>query len=285
MSDRKKRKWGILLGIVVLVLVWLIWSNHRIQVTTYDSSSVRLPQEFDGYTIVQVSDLHNAEFGEKQSRLLEKIESQKPDLIAVTGDLIDSSHTDVEVAMEFIQGAVQIAPVYYVTGNHEVWTKEYFDLKSQMEQAGVTILQDEAVPLNRDGAEIVLIGLGDPVTYEQENPQNGYGGTVLQDKLTELLKEYPKDYSIVLSHRPEFYQNYVSSGANLVLTGHAHGGQVRIPGVGGLVAPGQGFFPEYTDGSQTEKETTMIVSRGLGNSIIPVRINNSPELVVVKLHR
>ena len=137
MSDRKKRKWGILLGIVVLVLVWLIWSNHRIQVTTYDSSSVSLPQEFDGYTIVQVSDLHNAEFGEKQSRLLEKIESQKPDLIAVTGDLIDSSHTDVEVAMEFIQGAVQIAPVYYVTGNHEVWTKEYFDLKSQIGRAHV----------------------------------------------------------------------------------------------------------------------------------------------------
>ncbi len=266
----------IWLVILVMVLVWILYGNFSLQTTVYD---VKVPQEYsglDGYTIVQISDLHNARFGKEQSRLIKAVAGQEPDLIVVTGDLVDSSHTNVDVAMDFMEQAVEIAPVYYVTGNHEGWLgSTYNDLKAQLLQAGVIVLENEAFTVETEGEVLSVAGINDP-------DMQGNNIVLAKKALQALIPEL-EGYTILLSHRPELYSTYVESGVDLVFTGHYHGGQFRIPFVGGVIAPGAGLFPEYAEGTFTEDNTTMVVSRGLGNSVIPVRINNRPEVVVVHL--
>ena len=274
----KKNKKKYIIGVIVLALlsVWLLYGNLSIQTTVYD---VKVPQEYsglEGYTIVQISDLHNARFGREQSRLIRAVTEQSPDIIVVTGDLVDSSHTNVEVAMDFINQAVEIAPVYYVTGNHEGWLEgTYADLKAQLLQAGVVVLENEAFTVEAEGEVLSIAGVNDP-------DMRG-NNVVLTKQAIQALMSEPEGYTILLSHRPEMFDTYVESGADLVFAGHYHGGQFRIPFIGGVVAPGAGLFPEYAEGTFTEGNTTMVVSRGLGNSVIPVRINNRPEVVVVRL--
>lgn len=273
---KRRIKKLIWLAIFALVLVWLLYGNLSLQTTVYD---VKVPQEYsglEGYTIVQISDLHNARFGREQSRLIQAVTEQSPDMIVVTGDLVDSSHTNVEVAMDFINQAVEIAPVYYVTGNHEGWLEgTYADLKAQLLQAGVVVLENEAFTVEIEGEVLSIAGTNDP-----DMPGNNI---VLAKQAIHSLMSELEGYAILLSHRPELFDTYVESDADLVFSGHYHGGQFRIPFIGGVVAPGAGLFPEYAEGTFTEGNTTMVVSRGLGNSVIPVRINNRPEVVVVRL--
>lgn len=277
---KKKTKKRFAIGAVLLgVAAWLIWSNQQIQVTQYTVESPNLPHAFDGYTIVQVSDLHNASFGKGQKDLLEKIIAERPNIIAITGDLIDSNHTDVNKAMELVEGAVKVAPVYFVSGNHEAWSKKYPELWKKMLHSGVNVLTQGGVPQRRAGETIMVYGLDDPCMGGAQDFE-GDEEAKIASSMARYTKEY---YTILLSHRPEYFKNYVVQNMDLVLCGHAHGGQVRIPLLGGIYAPGQGFLPKYTEGTFTEKNTTMVVSRGLGNSVIPVRVNNSPELVVVHL--
>ena len=282
---RKKRRvvLTVLLAILAAFSIWVYWGNTSIQTTKISINSEKIPTSFNGFRIVQVSDLHNAEFGENQSKLLQTVKNISPDMIAVTGDLIDSSHTDVEKAMDFINGAVKIAPVYYVTGNHEAWTDKYAKLKEQMTKSGVIILSDQGITIKRDGSLIRLLGLNDP-DFTIKHDMFGEDAAMINTKLKDMQKQSENgEYTILLSHRPELFDVYVDNSIDLVLSGHAHGGQIRLPFLGGLVAPNQGFFPKYTAGVYEKKQTKMVVSRGLGNSIAPVRINNCPELVVITL--
>lgn len=272
-----KRVGLVLLFACLLLAGILLWGNTSIQTSFYE---VSLPAEkagLNGYTIVQVSDLHNAGFGKDQKRLLNAIKKQSPDMIAVTGDIIDSSRTNIDVAMEFIKGAVEIAPVYYVTGNHEGWVSSnvYQKLTAEMEAAGVILLDNSFCTLYYEDTYFTLMGLMD-----SDMPGNNYA---LAKTCLKTIMEQTDDYTILLSHRPEYFDLYTQYGVNLTLSGHAHGGQFRLPFIGGLYAPNQGLFPQYTEGTFTEGNTTMVVSRGLGNSVIPLRINNRPELVVVTL--
>ena len=203
-----------------------------------------------------------------------------PDMIAITGDLIDSRNTDIEVALQFVREAVKIAPCYYVTGNHEARVNEYGELKAGMEDAGVTVLEDVRTEISMEGATITLIGVNDP-SY-QTDYLFGDSETVMNTKLEDLHAEND-GFTIVLSHRPELFDTYVDQNVDLVLSGHAHGGQFRLPFIGGLVAPNQGLFPEYDAGIYTEGNTNMLVSRGVGNSILPFRINNRPEVILIEL--
>ncbi len=274
-SRRKKMRW-IGLVCVLLLGVWLLYGNISIQTTVYEIQLAEEYADLDDFTIVQVSDLHNARFGKEQSRLLAIVREKEPDLIAVTGDLVDSSHTDIDVAMEFIEQAVEIAPVYYVTGNHEGWLGgTYSELEARLESVDVFVLNDTMYSGQYEGLALNIAGLKDP-----DMPDNNI---VLTKQTVPVLLEDAEGYTILLSHRPELFDTYVDSNANLVLAGHYHGGQFRIPFIGGVIAPGAGLFPDYTEGTFTEGNTTMVVSRGLGNSVIPVRINNRPEVVVVKL--
>ena len=264
--------------LLFIVIAWLVWSNKTVKTTDIIVSSNNLPTEFNNYKIAHISDFHNAEFGEKNSKIIDILKNQNPDIIAVTGDLVDSNHTNIDIAVSFMKQAVKIAPCFYVTGNHEAWTEQYDELESKLIECGVNILHDTYFYLEKNGTKIKLVGIDDPSFTK------GYELTeesIIETKLKEF--ELEDSYTILLSHRPEYFKTYVNSNIDLVLTGHAHGGQFRLPFIGGLVAPNQGLFPKYDSGLFTENNTNMVVSRGIGNSIIPVRINNRPEVIIIKL--
>ena len=279
-----KKKKFIFSAVVAIVLVALVigiaWGNTALELNTYTISSSKLPQSFDGYRIAHVSDLHNTEMGKDNEKLVAMLRDAAPDMIAITGDLVDSRNTDIEVALQFVREAVKIAPCYYVTGNHEARISEYDELKEAMEAAGVTVLKDAQTEISLTGEFITLIGVNDP-SY-QTDYLFGDAKTVMNTKLEELHTEQDR-FTILLSHRPELFDTYADHSIDLVLSGHAHGGQFRLPFIGGLVAPNQGLFPEYDAGIYTEGNTNMLVSRGIGNSILPFRINNRPEVILIEL--
>ncbi|TQR17318.1 metallophosphoesterase [Psychrobacillus vulpis] len=262
------KKW---LVVLIIIGAMLYIGNKWIKTTEITIESEKFPKNFDGLKIVQISDLHDATFGENQKKLVNKVKDAKPDIIFITGDLIDSNRYDLENSLDMVKQIVSVAPIYYVTGNHEIATNEVDHIKTALSELGVTVLSNEEQVIEKDGERIHIIGIEDPLN-----------GVSVSDALINFDKT--DDFTLVLSHRPETFQDYVVSGLDVVFSGHAHGGQFRIPGLGGLVAPGQGWLPKYTAGVYEEKETKMIVSRGLGNSVIPVRIFNTPEIIVVTLH-
>ena len=270
----------ILASILLTLIIWTAWGNTALELNTYTITSEKLPEAFNGYRIAHISDLHNAEMGKDNEKLLSMLREAEPDIIAITGDLIDSRDTNIEIALHFAKEAVKIAPCYYVTGNHEARVSEYNDLKEGLNELGVIVLEDEKVEIEQYGEKIVLLGVDDPSF--QTDYLDGDSVTVMRGKLQELKNE-EYAYTVLLSHRPELFETYVESGVDLVLSGHAHGGQFRLPFVGGLVAPNQGLFPKYETGLYTSNNTNMLVSRGIGNSIIPFRFNNRPEVILIEL--
>ena len=267
-------------SVLLALIIWTVWGNTALMVSTVAISSSRIPPAFSGFRIAQVSDLHNAELGKDNSTLLRMLSESGPDIIVITGDLVDSAHTDIDTALSFAKEAVQIAPVYYVTGNHEARLTEYGRLRTGLETAGVTVLEDKTVWLERDGGKIMLIGLSDP-DFTVKGDMFGEAPSMAGTKL-ESLAGSEGSYTILLSHRPELFETYADCGIGLVLSGHAHGGQF-LPLIGGLIAPNQGLFPKFDAGLYTDGSTNMVVSRGIGNSIIPFRFNNRPEIVLVEL--
>lgn len=262
--------------LLILLVIWTIWGNKAIETNHYTIISEKLGSDFDSYRIAQVSDLHNNKLGKDNEKLISTLKNTQPDIIAVTGDLIDSRNTNVEIAVDFMKKAVEIAPCYYINGNHEARVpNEYTTLKESLSDLGVIILENECIKLNHNEDTINLIGINDPDFYAIE------ASTIVDNNISELNRS--DNYTVLLSHRPELFEVYVENKIDLSLTGHAHGGQFRLPFVGGLFAPHQGVFPKYDSGLFTQSETNMIVSRGIGNSIFPFRFNNRPEIVVVEL--
>ncbi len=280
----KNKKRIIVLTVLTIILltlvVWIVWGNRALKLNTYTIKSEKLPENFSGYHIAHISDLHNAEMGKDNEKLLSMLREAEPDIIAITGDLIDSRNTNIEIALHFAEEAVKIAPCYYITGNHEARVSEYNTMKSNLSELGVTVLSDERIELEKNGQTISVLGVDDPSF--QTDYLFGDTETVMRTKL-QSLKSSDDIYTILLAHRPELFNTYTKNGIDLILSGHAHGGQFRLPLIGGLVAPNQGFFPEYDAGLYTSGNTNMIVSRGIGNSIIPFRFNNRPEVVLIKL--
>lgn len=270
-SNRKKYiKSAIVLLIVIALLLFCSYQNRHLETTYYTYKAEQLGADLEGYRIVQISDLHNVKFGKNNQKLVDRIRECEPDMIVLTGDLVDSNHTNVDRAVQFVDEIVKICPVYYVTGNHEYWldTSEYENLMDGVASAGVIILDDQVVEISRGDAKFRLVGLDDKT---------------LADGTLEALLSDEKELTVVLAHEPQYLARYAGTGVDLVLSGHAHGGQFRLPFVGGIVAPDQGFLPEYTAGEYYMNGTEMIVSRGLGNSVIPVRLFNYPEIVCVDL--
>ena len=279
-----KRKSKTILTLIslffIILIAWTLLGNTALEVNEYEIVSDRIPKEFDGFRIAQVSDLHNTEFGEGNSKLIGLLSQTEPDIIVLTGDLIDSRQTDIEIALSFARDAMKIVPVYFVSGNHEARVSEYEDLKMGLAEAGVIVLENQKVEITRDGEAITLMGIDDPSF--QESYLFGDAESVAKQAI-EMLQSESDGYTVLLSHRPELFELYVKTGMDLVFSGHAHGGQFRLPFLGGLVAPNQGFFPEYDAGLFSEGITNMLVSRGVGNSIIPIRFNNRPEIILAEL--
>lgn len=279
----RKDKAFITIAIIEIVFIflaalgiWIAWENSNIQTTYIEVKDDFIPAEFDGFKIAHISDLHNKDWKGELEKL---VESENPDIIVITGDVVDSSDRYYSKSVEFAENAVKIAPVYFVNGNHEAYMNDYGTLEKALIKAGVNIINDKSVFIEKNGAKINLAGIADP-SFKEDSDAWYAMDYIISEKIKSLVKE--DCYNIVLSHRPEYFDVYAETEANLILCGHAHGGQVRIPFVGGVIAPGQGFFPEYTEGIHTKNNTSMIVSRGLGDSVLP-RVNNMPELVIITL--
>lgn len=271
----------VVAGVLLMLLVaWIARENAALEVNTICISSDDIPKDFNGFRIAHISDLHNAEIGEDNADLLKMLCDSDPDIIAITGDLIDSRNTNLKIALDFVRLAVEIAPCYYVTGNHEARIAEYDTFRAELIGMGVTILENKRVFLERADSKITLIGLNDP-SFSTDY-LFGESESVMDAQLKDLMGT-DTSYCILLSHRPELFDSYIAHGVDLTLSGHAHGGQFRIPYIGGMFAPNQGLFPAYDSGRYTKESSTLIVSRGIGNSIIPFRINNPPEIILIEL--
>lgn len=281
---KTKRKYTLVFSIsaiLIALIVWIIVSNASPMIQEFTIASSALPENFSGYKIAQVSDLHNAEFEAENRKLLALLAGSKADIIVITGDLIDSRRTNLSISLEFVKKATKLAPVYFVTGNHEARIAGYKELEAGLLECGVTVLRNETVRLEVDEQAIQLMGIDDP-SFTKTDGRGSMQATIVNNALRQQFASV-EGYTILLSHRPELFDVYVSNGVNLIFSGHAHGGQFRIPFVGGLLAPNQGLFPRYDSGLYTKNGTNMLVSRGLGNSLFAFRVNNRPELVVATL--
>lgn len=275
MEESKKKpfhqkKIAIALLIAAVLCVFCYYENNHLVVSQWIYESDKIESDLDGFRIVHISDLHNKSFGKDNVRLIRKIEELEPDIIVITGDIVDSYRTNIAVATNFVKEASKICSVYYVTGNHELRLDgaSYGRLLNGITRAGGVVVNNELINIEKGDASFALVGIDDAVLQ---------GNT-----LSELLKDNDK-LSVVLAHEPDYFGRYVASGADLIMSGHAHGGQFRIPGLGGLVAPGQGFLPKLTEGIHWDGESAIVISRGLGNSIIPIRLFNDPEIVCIML--
>lgn len=277
-SKRKVVVLGVVLALFLALVVWVVWGNTALEINEYTIKSEKIGDGFDGFRIAHLSDLHNTEIGKENGKLLEKLTESNPDIIVITGDLIDSRRTNISVALNFTKKAVEIAPCYFVSGNHESRISEYAYLESELKKQGVTVLDNKTAEIEKAGEKITLIGVRDP-SFDFKGDFCDVDN-FLKSSIEPLQT---KTFTVVLSHRPELFDIYVNSGADLILSGHLHGGQVRLPFVGGLLSPDPSLFPEYDAGLFTENDTNMIVSRGIGNSAIPIRFNNRPEIIVVTL--
>ncbi len=265
------KKWMLILGSLLLAIVLRgFWENTALETNEYIVENDRIPSAFDGLRIAQVSDLHNGHMGPDNEQVIAALKAAEPDVILITGDLVDSRYRNIDKALDFAREAVKLGPVYYVTGNHEA-RGGYEELKSGLQDAGVTLLENGKAALEREGEEVLLVGLQDPA----------FQGPPTEETLKSLT-EGTTSFRILLCHRPEMFRT-AATYVDLMFSGHVHGGQIRIPGLGGLIGPGQGVLPEYDSGMYFLEESTMVVSRGIGNSLFPLRLGNKPEIVVTIL--
>ncbi|SHJ81138.1 hypothetical protein SAMN05444401_3943 [Clostridium amylolyticum] len=327
----------IALIIIAAIAVFLYLENNWIKINRIKHSPKNLPREFMGMRIVHLSDMHSKSFGQGNNNLLKRVKELNPDIIVFTGDLIDSRRYEEEVSSSTMASLVNIAPVYYVIGNHEARRDEYDNsLQQKLINSGVKVLRNHAHIIEKKGQSFYILGVDDPYKDNRSYSKKGKDSEVLKrninealEKITEerakdtlsqgiLLKKgkglsqemnsiqwkglshesIPKNrqglskeasssknhFTLLLSHRPEQIETYAQCGIDLVFSGHAHGGQMRIPFTGqGGFAPNQGKFPKYTSGIHMLGDTALVISRGLGNSSFPFRVFNRPEIVLVEL--
>lgn len=279
---------GATLMASLLAFSYAIYRNTHPTRTDLTIELVDLPAAFEGYRIVHLSDIHNARFvsDEKPGSVLDITREADPDIIAITGDLVDRRSPDIGIAIDLADSLTDIAPVLFVTGNHErvrVGDAErplFDELGPRLAATGTKIIDGRLHLVERGDERIVFAGAPDP--YDDESFMDDL-------RAVAATAHVQADTRILLSHRPEHFELYASMGYDVSLTGHAHGGQVNLPAVGPILAPNQGFLPEHAEGVHSTEGLTkthhMVVSRGIGNSILPLRINNDPEVIVITLRR
>ena len=278
---RKRRLPGFLLflALAVLAALFLRWDNTALQTTYFDPVFADLPEGFDGCRIAVLSDLHGAEFGENNQELFTAVAQESPDYIVYLGDLEDHYRGPAAGYAETVAaGLTAIAPTYYVTGNHEWGIGDVPALKETLAAHGVSVLSNQFVPLERNGDIIVLAGIDDPNGYaDQKTPE---------EVAAEVYAAYGDPFWVLLAHRNDrFESQYSLLGADLVLSGHGHGGIIRLPFTDGLLSTNRTFFPSYTSGLYKENGSCLFVTRGLGNSGPTFRLFNRPEVAVLTLHK
>ena len=261
---------------------FLYFDNNALRSVTYECSFENLPEAFDGYRIVHLSDLHGKIFGDRQKRLIRRIISLKPDIVVSTGDMVSVNGKGLNSAALIASSLTENGiPMLYISGNHEAWLNGYGAVKEVLTSRGCTVLDNRIYIAERGNDRITFIGIGDQRLFRTKYTDGTEGFSL---KLKQLC-DYSEGFRILLSHRPHFAEFYSSLGVDLVFCGHAHGGQIRLPFVGGLYAPEQGFLPKYDSGKHEIGGMTEIISRGLGNSSFPIRFLNRPEVSVTVLKK
>lgn len=253
--------------------------DARLEVTHYDISSNEIPKSFDGYKIIHLSDAHS----DTVPGLINVIEKEKPDLIVCTGDMTDDDKRSFKPTLHLVKKLLGVAPVFMVTGNHDVARPDFSELEESLNNLGARFLHNERVILKRGSEVISLSGIGDPAVLT---------GKLITEKISRAKEELGSfdGYDILLFHRANLFELLSGSGFNLILSGHMHGGQIRLPKVGGMVSPKTSILsdnmlrPKYFAGAYTYSDMTMLVSRGLGNPMLLPRLFNRPELISVTLH-
>lgn len=279
-KGKKHRGRGCLTALIILALIaaaaaFLIKdSREDLEISRYEVASQKLPESFDGFKIVQLSDLHGAEFGEDGMELVDKVGSLEPDMIALTGDFV-TDEGDLAAVEKLAARLVKLCPVYFISGNHEFGSGLAVKVRNILERAGVKYLSNEYLTINRGDDEILLGGVEDPLAYAD---------MLSPDELAQKMNDAAPDaFKILLGHRNYWMTEYPELPVDLIFCGHAHGGLIRIPGVGGLIGTDRRLFPDFDAGQFNNGRYTLIVSRGLGNSVPIPRVFNRPEIVCVEL--
>lgn len=279
-KGKKHRGRGCLTALIILALIaaaaaFLIKdSRDDLEISRYEVKSQKLPESFDGFKIVQLSDLHGAEFGEDGMGLVEKVKELEPDIIALTGDFV-TDEGDLAAVEKLAARLVKLCPVYFISGNHEFGSGLAVKVRNILERAGVKYLSNEYLTISRGEDEILLGGVEDPLAYAD---------MLSPDELAQKMNDAAPDaFKILLGHRNYWMTEYPELPVDLIFCGHAHGGLIRIPGVGGLIGTDRRLFPDFDAGEYNNGRYTLIVSRGLGNSVSIPRIFNRPEIVCVEL--
>jgi predicted MPP superfamily phosphohydrolase len=278
-QGRKKRRhrWPLIAGLLVLLLfVLLLDSRYRLVTSRYELSFASLPQGFDGFRIVSLSDLHGAEFGEENRRLVEKVLALEPDVVFLTGDFVDRNTEKLDSITALCKQLTEKVPVYFVSGNHDWGSGRIQEIEAVLETSGVTYLRNSYTLLTHDDDQIVLAGVEDPNSWAEM--------TQPDELVAEIRAEMPDAFVILLGHRNYWPELYPDLAVDLIFAGHAHGGIMRLPGIGGLLGTDHKFFPKNVDGVVYSGNYAMVVSRGLGNSVAIPRFLNNPELILVTLH-
>lgn len=279
-KGKKHRGRGCLTALIILALIaaaaaFLIKdSRDDLEISRYEVASQKLPESFDGFKIVQLSDLHGAEFGEDGMGLVEKVKELEPDIIALTGDFV-TDEGDLAAVEKLAARLVKLCPVYFVSGNHEFGSGLAVKVRNILERAGVKYLSNEYLTISRGEDGILLGGVEDPLAYAD---------MLSPDELAQKMNDAAPDaFKILLGHRNYWMTEYPELPVDLIFCGHAHGGLIRIPGVGGLIGTDRRLFPDFDAGEYNNGRYTLIVSRGLGNSVPIPRVFNRPEIVCVEL--
>lgn len=279
-KGKKHRGRGCLTALIILALIaaaaaFLIKdSRDDLEISRYEVKSQKLPESFDGFKIVQLSDLHGAEFGEDGMGLVEKVEELEPDIIALTGDFV-TDEGDLAAVEKLAARLTELCPVYFISGNHEFGSGLAVKVRNILERAGVKYLSNEYLTISRGEDEILLGGVEDPLAYAD---------MLSPDELAQKMNDAAPDaFKILLGHRNYWMTEYPELPVDLIFCGHAHGGLIRIPGVGGLIGTDRRLFPDFDAGEYNNGRYTLIVSRGLGNSVPIPRVFNRPEIVCVEL--
>ena len=283
MANSSRRRFPVfrfLLGLVVCGFLFFRWSNTALRVTRWDAGFPDLPEGFDGCRIAVLSDLHGAVFGRDNAALFRAVERLEPEFIFFLGDLEDSFRGPVPgYAEQTARGLSAIAPSYYITGNHEWAIGSVPELKARLAGNGMTVLSNEITELKREGGTLILAGIDDPNGYaEQRTPEA---------VAAEVYARYGDGaFWFLLAHRNDrFPVQYSLLGADMVFSGHGHGGLIRLPFTDGLVSVNRTLFPSWTAGFYEANGSRLFVTRGLGNSGRTFRLFNRPEIALITLSR
>ncbi len=278
--------------IAALLVVYLWIENKNMVVTNYLLEQKKVPSNFHDMRFVCITDLHYNQYGKGNAKLLKAINECKPDAILIAGDLIVTAKPKkIDVAYHFLSELTKRYPVYYAPGNHELkWehsigcNKEFYQtFLENLKKLGVCYLNNESITLKKGSDTLVIRGLSLPLRFFAKGKQKV---EINANEIESLLGKTQKDaYEILLAHIPDYFEAYAKYGADFILSGHVHGGIMKLPVLGGVISPSYELFPKYDSGIFKKGRTVMFLSRGLGTHTIPIRVFNRPELLCVEIRK